>query len=113
MTYASGTSIYVYTLVDENGNLLLDENGNELTASVIVNVYGTVLYAKETNYTVHADNSNELGTGFVTNNYYLIDEDSDILIDEDGDLLISEDEEQVYGTVLYSKGTDYTVHTEV
>jgi hypothetical protein len=52
---ASGSSAITYTLVDESGNILVDESGNELAASIIETVYGTVLYAKGTDYTVHAE----------------------------------------------------------
>ena len=51
----SGSSATTYTLVDESGNILVDESGNELAASILETVYGTVLYAKGTDYTVHAE----------------------------------------------------------
>ena len=70
------------------------------------------MFAQATDYTVHADDSGDTSIGYVTNTYTLVDEDGNTLVDMDGNILITEDEEAVYGTLIYAKGTDYTVHAE-
>ena len=70
------------------------------------------MFAKGTDYTVNTEETTEIGTGSLTVNYTLIDEAGDTLVDEDGNILISEEFETVYGEVLHSKNTDYTVHAE-
>lgn len=69
------------------------------------------IYADGTDYTVEAEQS-QIGTGSVTYNFTLVDEDENILVDEDGNILISEEPTAVYGEALYADGTDYTVHAE-
>ena len=71
-----------------------------------------MIYAQATDYTVHADESGEIASGSSTTTYTLVDEDGNTLVDMDGNILITEDEEAVYGTLIYAKGTDYTVHAE-
>lgn len=51
----SGTQTNNYNLVDQAGNLLVDESGNELVAPFLDTLYGEVIYAKGTDYTVHAE----------------------------------------------------------
>lgn len=62
-----------------------------------------MIFAKGTNYTVHAE-AIETGSGAVTIN--------NILVDEDGDILVSEENEISYGQIVYAGGTDYTIHAE-
>ena len=71
-----------------------------------------MIYAQATDYTVHADDSGDTSIGYVTNTYTLVDESGNILVDESGNELAAAIIETVYGTVLYAKGTDYTVHAE-
>jgi len=70
------------------------------------------MFAQATDYTVHTEGTTEIGTGFLTVNYTLVDEVGDTLVDEDGNILVSEEIETVYGEVLHVKATDYTVHAE-
>lgn len=70
-----------------------------------------MIFAKGTNYTVHAEFI-ETGSGAVTINNILVDEDGNILVDEDGDILVSEENEISYGQIVYAGGTDYTIHAE-
>ena len=71
-----------------------------------------MIYAQATDYTVHADESGEIASGSSTTTYTLVDESGNILVDESGNELAASILETVYGTVLYAKGTDYTVHAE-
>lgn len=52
---SSGSSSFTYSLVDEGGNKLTDESGNYLVAPFVETVYGDVIYAPATDYTVHAE----------------------------------------------------------
>ena len=49
-----------------------------------------MIFAKGTNYTVHAE-AIATGSGAATINNMLVDEDGDILVDEDGGMSVSEE----------------------
>ena len=70
-----------------------------------------MIFAKGTNYTVHAEFI-ETGSGTVTINNILVDEDNNILVDEDGNILVSEESQISYRQIVYTGGTDYTIHAE-
>lgn len=70
------------------------------------------MFAQATDYTVHAGESGDVASGSSTSTYTLVDENGDTLVDESGNELVAPFIETVYGNVLYSKGTDYTVHAE-
>ena len=70
-----------------------------------------MIFAKGTNYTVHAE-AIETGSGAVTINNILVDEDDNILVDENGDILVSEENEISYGQIVYAGGTNNTIQAE-
>ena len=71
-----------------------------------------MMFAQATDYTVHAEDSTEIGTGTLTMSYYLVDESANYLTDENGNRLTFTSIDTVYGDVLHAQGTDYTVHAE-
>lgn len=51
----SGTVNFNSTLVDEDGNILVDEAGDTLVSEEATVVYGDIIHAGGTDYTVHAE----------------------------------------------------------